>query len=130
VHEYSFQVEQLLFREWDAEQDDVQGFAFFAGYYPRFPGARVTEKSIGDSAIAGVVYTGLLPRRDKDVTGAGVAWVELFRGGTGQEAVLEWFHKIHFHRRFSLQPDLQYILSPSGIYPDALAFGLRFILTW
>jgi porin len=130
VHEYSFQIEQFLYREFEVIEADLQGLAMFAGYYPRFPGALVPDKSIGDSVIAGLVYTGLIPRRDNDVTGLGVAWVELFKGGTGQETVLECFYKANINPHVSIQPDLQYIVSPSGIYPDALVTGLRFILAW
>jgi porin len=130
VHEYSFQIEQFLWQEEDAIEVELQGLAMFAGYYPRFPGELVPDKSIGDSLIAGLVYTGLIPRRDRDVAGAGVAWVELFKGGTGQETVIEWFYKANVNSHLSIQPDMQYIVSPSGIYRDALVTGLRFILAW
>lgn len=130
VHEYSIQLEQSLYREgWD-DEDDRQGLTMFAGYYPRFPGALVSEDSIGDSLVAGAVYVGLIPGRDQDVVGAGVAWAELYRGGTGQETVYECFYKANVNDHLSLQPDGQYIQSPSGVYPDALVVGLRFVLTW
>ena len=108
--------------------DDVQGLAAFAGYYPRFPGSLITEESIGDTIVAGLIYRGLLPDRDADVVGAGVAWAELFQGGTNQETVVELFYRTQLTPRLMMQPDLQYITSPSGIYRDALAVGLRFEL--
>ena len=30
----------------------------------------------------------------------------------------------------SIQPDIQYIATPSGIYPDALVVGMRFQLAF
>lgn len=100
--------------------------AVFAGYYPRFPGSQIVDSSIGDSFVAGAKYAGLWPGRDEDVLGVGVAWSELFQGGTNQETVIEIFYKGQLTPRLSLQPDLQYIASPSGIYRDSLAVGLRF----
>jgi porin len=130
VHEYSFQFEQSLYRERLLDEEDFQGLALFAGYYPRFPGPQVTEESIGDSLVAGLAYIGLIPGRDDDVVGAGVACAKLFQGGTGQETVFELFYKASITPRVSIQPDMQYVASPSGIYPDALVVGLRFELTW
>ncbi|TWU31611.1 carbohydrate porin [Novipirellula artificiosorum] len=80
-------------------------------------------------AAAGVVYRGLLPGRDEDVIGAGIAWARLNLGGTNQETVVETFYKAQVTATVSMQPDIQYIASPSGIYRDALAVGLRFTVT-
>jgi porin len=126
VHEYILQIEQQIYREHSDDEDDSQGLAIFAGYYPRFPGPQVTAESIGSSFIAGLIYTGLIPSRDKDVLGAGVASAELFRGGTNEETVFELFYKAQITPRIGVQPDLQYIATPSGIERDALALGVRF----
>jgi porin len=128
VHEYILQLEQRIFRENRRDEEDTQGLAVFGGYYPRFPGSQTTEESIGDSFVAGLVYTGLVPERDEDVIGAGVSWAELFQGGTNEETVFELFYKAKVTRSTSLQPDLQYISTPSGIYRDSLVVGLRFEL--
>lgn len=129
VNGYSFQIEQLIYRESICDMDSIQGLSVFAGYYPRSSDLPVLVEAIGDSYIAGLVYTGLLPSRDEDVLGAGVAWAELFQGGTNEETVVETFYKAQITPRVSLQPDLQYIATPSGIYRDALAVGVRFQLT-
>jgi porin len=128
VQEYVVQFEQLVHRECPRDEDDAQGLAIFAGYYPRFQGARVPAESIGDGVVAGIVYTGLIPQRDEDVLGAGISWAELFQGGTNQETVFELFYKVQLTPGLSLQPDLQYIATPSGIHRDALAVGMRFQL--
>jgi porin len=126
VQEYILQLEQQLYREYSCDEEDNQGLAIFAGYYPRFPGSQVAAESFGDSFIAGLVYTGLIPFRDKDVLGVGAAWAELFQGGTNQETVFELFYKSQITSRIAVQPDLQYITTPSGIQRDALALGVRF----
>jgi len=129
VHEYILQFEQLIYRECVCEDDEIQGLGIFAGYYPRFPGSQIVDQSIGDSFVAGLIYTGLFPGRDGDVLGAGYACTELFQGGTNQETVFELFYKAEITPRIRIQPDLQYIATPSGIHRDALAVGLRFQVT-
>ena len=126
VHEYYFQCEQFLYRECSCEKESKQGPAVFGGYYPRFPGNQLAVQSIGDSFVVGITYTGLLQGRDEDVLGIGIASAELFQGGTNRETVTEIFYRALLTPRVSLQPDVQYIASPSGIYRDALAVGVRF----
>ncbi|MEM9657281.1 MAG: carbohydrate porin [Planctomycetota bacterium] len=128
IHEYVLQIEQLIYREDDIGEGDevVQGLGVFVGYYPRFPGSLTIAESIGDSLVAGFIYTGFIPERDLDIVGAGFAWTELFQGGTNQESVVEVFYRVQLNPRIALQPDLQYVVTPSGIRPDALAAGLRF----
>lgn len=128
VHEYIVQLEQWVYLESTLEEDNPQGLAVFAGYYPRFPGDVVPEKSVGDSYVAGLTYRGLFPLRDHDELGVGIAWTELFQGGTNQETAVELYYEVQLTPRLSLQPDLQYIATPSGIERDALVFGVRFEL--
>jgi porin len=122
---YAVQFEQVVYRE-SAGGANLQGLGIFAAYYPRFEDPPIAPKSIGDNFVAGLVYTGLIPNRDWDVVGAGVARAELFQGGTNEETVVELFYKAQLTPRLSLQPDLQYIATPSGIHRDALAVGVRF----
>jgi porin len=128
VHGYSLQFEQLIYRECVCNADTTQGLSIFAAYYPRFSETPVLVEAIGDSLVAGFVYAGLIPGRNEDVFGVGVAWAELFQGGTNEETAVETFYKAQITARLSLQPDVQYIATPSGIYRDALAVGLRFQL--
>lgn len=125
VREYYIQGEQVLYKRHPADDASNQGLAVFAGYYPRFPGEQPIAKSIGDSAVAGLTYTGLLSNRQHDVVGMGIAWSELFQGGTNQESATELFYRAVWSPNISLQPDLQYISSPSGIYRDSIAIGMR-----
>jgi carbohydrate-selective porin OprB len=125
VREYYVQWEQTLYRPAFSDHAQDQGLAAFVGYYPRFPGGQPIAQSIGDSAVAGLTYTGLLPGREADVIGVGVAWSELFQGGTNRETATELFYRAVWSSRLSFQPDMQYIASPSGIYRDALVAGIR-----
>jgi porin len=125
---YYLQLEQQVYRECVCDPCNSQGLAVFAAYYPRFLGATKLAEGIGDSAVAGLVYQGLLPGRDEDLFGAGMTWAELSRGGTNQETVFEVFYKVEVSSHLSLQPDLQYIVTPSGIHRDAVAVGVRFTM--
>jgi porin len=123
---FATQIEQMIYREGANVGGNEQGLGIFAAYYPRFEDPPIAPKSIGDNFVAGLVYTGLIPNRDWDVVGVGVAWAELFQGGTNEETVVELFYKAQLTPRTSVQPDLQYIFTPSGIHRDALAAGVRF----
>jgi porin len=126
---YYIQLEQLIYRENCCDPEDAQGLGVFASYLPRFGGGPATVstlETIEDSAAAGIVYRGLIPGRDDDVVGAGVAWARLNQGGTNQETAVEVFYKAIVTPSMSVQPDIQYIVTPSGIHPDALAVGVRF----
>ena len=125
VREYYLQGEQVLYKPYPSDDASNQGLAVFSGYYPRFPGNQPIAESIGDSAVAGLTYTGLLTSREQDVIGVGIAWSELFQGGTNQETATELFYRAQWSSHLSVQPDIQYISSPSGIYKDAIAVGIR-----
>ena len=125
---YSFQLEQLIFRENANLEEDRQGLGAFASCFPRFTKRPSALESIYNDFVAGIVYKGMIPNRDRDVTGIGYAWAQLNESGTLQETVVELFYKAQITPRTSLQPDIQYIGSPSGIHRDAIAVGLRFEL--
>jgi len=129
AHGYYVQLEQLIYRENVCDDADAQGLGIFVSYFQAFSSGVIPAAAIGDDFLAGIVYRGLIPGRDEDVVGAGVAWAELFQGGTDQETVVEIFYKARITPWLSLQPDLQYIASPSGIHRDALTAGLRFQAT-
>jgi len=123
---YYVQVEQLVFRERPGREGDAQGLGAFVSYFPRFASGVIPLGAVRSNVVGGIVYRGPIPCRNDDVVGAGVAWAKLNRSGTLQETVVEFFYKAQIGPRTSLQPDVQYIASPSGIYRDALAVGLRF----
>ena len=81
---------------------------------------------IGTTKVCAVVASEDPVNGHVDIIGAGIAWAELFSGGTNQETAFELFYKLNLTDRVSLQPDLQYIVTPFGIHRDAIAVGLRF----
>jgi carbohydrate-selective porin OprB len=122
------QIEQLIFRENACEETDPQGLGAFASYFPRFANGVIPVPVVWGDFVAGIVYRGLIPCRDEDVIGAGVAWAKLNRSGTLQETAIELFYKARITPCLTLQPDIQYIATPSGLHRDAIAVGLRFQL--
>ncbi|MHB8901940.1 MAG: carbohydrate porin [Thermoguttaceae bacterium] len=115
--------EQLVWRE---NADDEQGLGFFVQYSNAAPDEEV---GFPEYFGAGVVYEGLVSGRDQDGLGVGVAAARLNGGGTGRETVVEWYYRAEVRPGVVLEPDVQYIASPSGIYRDSLVVGLRFILS-
>lgn len=91
----------------------------------------------------GLVYRGLIPRRDDDVTAFGVVYgrfssdlrraQQLERqagsavGVQDYELVFEWTHVIQVARWLAVQPDVQYIVKPggTGAIPNALVLGVQ-----
>lgn len=122
---YYLQFEQVLFRETNCAEGNPQGLSFFAQHYPTNVSGNSPFHAIPEDALAGLTYTGLLRGRDEDVAGAGLGWVQLTQGGTNEELMLELFYKAKVNETLSMQPDLQYIKTPSGIHSDALVVGLR-----
>lgn len=125
---YYIQFEQFLFQEAASTDDQPQGLAVFAQHFPTATYGSSPFPLIPHDALAGFAYTGLLRGRDQDVTGAGAGWVDLDQGGTNHEVMVEVFYKAQINDSLSIQPDLQYVTTPSGIYPDAFVAGLRFQL--
>lgn len=114
--------EQMIFKEsWDPEKDEGLGVFGQFGWSPE-------DRNEGRCYYgAGLVYKGLVPCRDDDITGIGIAsvafsdWLDL-----DNETAVELFHRVQVSEYFSVQPDLQYIARPSGVERDALAVGMRF----
>jgi porin len=117
--------EQILWRENPCDEEDEQGFGGFVQYSKAYPDDLA---AFPEYFGAGLVYQGLLPGRDDDGFGTGVATTRLNLGGTGRETIVECYYKVAVRPGMVVQPDLQYIVSPSGIHRDAFAVGLRFIL--
>jgi porin len=113
--------------------DDTQGLAAFAMY----SWTRADRNLFDSSLAAGLVYNGLLPRRDEDLIGLGVAVAnlsddylesELLNGNIfdTREIATELFYKCRLTPCITLQPEMQHITHPGAQYPDALLWGLRF----
>jgi porin len=87
----------------------------------------------------GVTYKGLIPARDNDVFGVAVGYGHLShnaldnegRSNPGYEIVLETTYQIELATWLSFQPDLQYVIHPSGTnIANALVLGARTTLSF
>ena len=124
--------DQMIWKESDSSDDD-QGLGIF-GQFGWAPGDR---NLIQEYWGGGAVYKGLLPGRDSDLIGFGIASA-MFSSGirtqnaaanvemTRTETSYELFYKYQHSKFISLQPDMQFISNPGGLYKDALVGGLRF----
>lgn len=118
-----FGAEQILWRERYTDEHGDQGLGVFGQYSWSPPHIDTQHQYIG----GGLVYHGWLPSRDNDTVGFGVAHA-VFSDAPGQssETAIEGFYKAEVTPSIVLQPDIQYIVAPSGRERDALVVGLRF----
>ena len=115
--------DQLIWKE-SREEKDEQGLGVFAQYSWAPPDRNLAPQYLG----GGLVYKGLVPNRDDDVLGLGVAHM-VFSDRVpdiSSETAIELFYKARLTKWADLQPDLQYIAKPSGRERDAFAVGMRF----
>ena len=144
--------EQMVWRE-SCDPEDDQGLSLFGQFGWAPPEYNMVTEYYG----GGMLYKGLIDCRDNDYVGLGVAhacftsemltplsmsFQTTFRSqshtlispqGMGDsemsETAIELFYLYEATPWLTLQPDLQYIASPSGTGRDALVVGLRFQMT-
>jgi len=120
--------DQLVFRESPKDGDD-QGLGLFFKY--GFAHAEVNE--LEHFWSAGAQYKGLIPTRDEDVIGFGVAqgivsrFVKRLGETPRRETALELYYNIQVAPWLNISPDFQFILDPGGRGDgkDAFVAGLR-----
>jgi len=114
--------DQMLLRE---NADDAQGLGVFARY--GYADAKVA--SVECFWSVGCQYLGLIPTRDADVLGFGVAQGTLVKAAgftKPQETVFELYYNAAVLPWLSITPSFQYVLNPGGDgTPDAVVFGVR-----
>jgi len=122
-------LDQMLWRAEPAKDDDKKGIGLFFQYGKAEPSVSEIQHHIG----GGLSWTGPIPNREEDVLGWGTSWVRLSSApGAGfakkHELAIETFYKIKVTGWFSLKPDLQYIVNPSGAQgvKNALVPTMRF----
>lgn len=126
---YAF-AESPLWREVDGEQG--------VSAYVRVGFANEHVNDFGSYVGAGAVYTGPIPGRDEDQLGFAVACARfsddylaaqraLGNDWRTSEIDLELTYRLPVADWLTLQPDVQYVLNPSGdpALRDAIAIGLR-----
>jgi porin len=116
-------LDQLIVKE-SCEEEDDQGLGLFAQY----AWASEDRSDVPNYVGAGLVYKGLVPNRDDDVTGIGMASAIFspYLADRTPETAIELFHKVQWSKFIVVEPDLQYIVSPGGTERDAFVFGLRY----
>ncbi|MBW7990931.1 MAG: carbohydrate porin [Planctomycetes bacterium] len=120
-HGFYLAFDQMLYHEQN-DSDQGLGTFFQFGWTPE------NRNEIDRYFGAGLSYVGLLPGRDEDITGIGLAqalWSDRMDDVT-RETAIELFYKAPLTEFMSIQPDIQYIANPSGNGDDALVFGVRF----
>lgn len=116
-------MDQMIWKE-AREPEDVQGLGVFFQY----SWAPESLNEVPHYFGTGLAYKGLIPGRDDDITGLGLAQVTFSNDLPlrRNETAVELFHKMPLTPHITLEPDLQYIANPDGQYRDAFVFGVRF----
>lgn len=120
-------LDQVLLRESD-DPADSQGL----GVFFRFGCADQDLNAVRTFWSAGAQYQGLLPGRDADVLGVGVARCRLTdAAGAGftarHETALEAYYAIQVAPWLTVSPHVQFVANPGGdgTVPDAAILGVR-----
>jgi porin len=92
-------------------------------------------------ADSGLIYTGLIPGRDRDKAGIAFAYAQMGPlcrsigvqnglSGCGYELLTEFSYSIRLTPAVALEPDLQYIIHPGATqqYGNALVVGFRAVV--
>ena len=125
-----FVADQQLWRKPGTEDQGLSGFLRIGGA----PGDRNTVPFYFDT---GFDYKGLLPGREKDITGIALSYTKLSTDlcddagealGSHHEAILEATYKVQVKDWLTVQPDIQYIFNPGACENQDNAFvaGVRF----
>ncbi|MCA9263310.1 MAG: carbohydrate porin [Planctomycetales bacterium] len=116
--------EQVLTQERDTSDEGLAVFGQF-GWAPD------TRNDLEFYYGVGVVYHGIIPGRDSDSLGLGLASVQftdklVADSGLTYENAIELFYVAQLTPWAQLHPDVQYIANPGGNGRDAIAVGLRY----
>ena len=119
--------QQMIYKEQDTED---QGLSLM-GQFSWTPSNR---NEIARYYGAGCAYKGLIPKRDEDVLGMGMALADLspkykLAEGLQNEAAIEFFYKFVLNDTITLQPDFQIVLNNGGSEKTGFALGLRSIIS-
>lgn len=126
---FYYNMDQMLVKENPFDDADKQGLGMFF----RYGYAHKDANPIEHFWSIGAQYQGLIPRRDNDVLGFGVAQGILsekmrYLGVTPhRETILELYYNIALLPWLTLTPDFQWILDPGGVMTttDSFVAGMR-----
>lgn len=126
------QFEQMVYKEKKDDENDMQGLVAFGQFGVSPSNRNDMSRYVG----GGLHYTGLIPKRDKDRMGIAVASGNFaprlgdITSMVGSETAFETFYRVQVTPWFYLQPDVQFIMRPSGYYDSSVAIGLRTVVTF
>lgn len=133
---FYFNFEQMVYKEQKNNPDDMQGLVIFgqAGMSP------ANKNDLSKYGALGLHYKGIIPKRDNDLAGVALGCGNFasrlnnitydYGGRVGSETVLEGFYRFFVTKWFYLQPDVQFIMNPSGVYDSSVAIGIRSVITF
>lgn len=131
-----FNFEQMVYKEQKDNPDDMQGLVLF-GQLGMSPSNKNDLSKYGG---VGLHYKGPFPKRDNDLVGVAFGCGNFasrlnnitynLGGRMGSETVVEAFYRFFITKWFYLQPDVQFIMNPSGQYANSAAIGIRSVITF
>ena len=128
--------EQMVYKEKKDDENDMQGLVVF-GQFGMSPSNR---NDMNRYAGGGLHYVGPIPKRDNDRAGIAIASGNFasrlgdvgsdYGSRVGSETAVECFYRVQVTPWFYLQPDVQLIMNPGGMYGNSVAIGLRSVVTF
>lgn len=124
--------EQMIYKEKKNDDNDMQGLVVFS----QFGISPSNRNDMCRYVSSGLHYKGPIPKRDKDTIGLAAASGTFaprlgdITSQVGDETALEAFYRVQITPWFYLQPDVQFITRPSGIYDSSVAIGLRSVIAF
>lgn len=128
--------EQIIYREKKDDKNDMQGLAVF-GQFGMSPS---NKNDMSQFVAGGLHYLGPFPKRNKDIAGIAIGSGNFASrlgdvgadcgSRIGRETVVEAFYRLQVNHWFYLQPDVQFIINPGGMYNNSVAIGLRSVITF
>lgn len=128
--------EQMVYKEKKDDDNDMQGLIVFG----QFGISPSNKNDLSRYVGGGLHYLGPIPKRDKDMVGIAVGSGSFAprlgdvgsgcNSRVGSETVIEAFYRLQLNRWFYLQPDVQFIMNPGGMYPNSVAMGIRSVITF
>lgn len=119
-HGFWLSGDQLIWTETSSEAEP-QGLGMFL----QFGWSPSDRNSVDRYNGGGLTYRGIVPRRDVDLLGVGIASARFSDPNTSRETDIELFYKVQVTDWATVQPDMVYISNPSGTGRDAFLVGLR-----
>lgn len=124
--------EQMVYKEKKDDDNDMQGLLVF-GQFGMSPSNR---NDMNRYVGGGLHYVGPIPKRDQDRVGLAVGSGNFaprlgdITSQVGSETAVECFYRAQITPWFYLQPDVQFIANPGGMYDNSVAIGLRSVITF